>query len=190
MKLKKIIILFGTVCILNTMVTGCGSGSGSVAETEESQTGEVLSEKLNDTSLKEVDGNAEALQKDTAETAYMKTTEAEENDLESPKPEITQEDGKASLKAEEIPAGDPMAGIVEKYEGNMLTLRTSEDDMLYYFFTENAPILEGYSTESAHEAEGGSTIAVGDKVEISYLGTLDDEEHPTEAVKIVVITGE
>ena len=50
--------------------------------------------------------------------------------------------------------------------------------------------LEGYSTESAHEAKGGSTIAVGDKVEISYRGTLDDEEHPTQAVKIVIITGE
>lgn len=55
---------------------------------------------------------------------------------------------------------------------------------------ENTPILEGYSTESAHEAKGGSTIAVGDKVEISYRGTLDDEEHPTQAVKIVIITGE
>ncbi len=62
--------------------------------------------------------------------------------------------------------------------------------MLYYFFTENAPILEGYSTENAHEAEGGSTIAVGGKVEVSYRGTLDDEEHPTQAVKIVIITGE
>ncbi|KAI4446087.1 hypothetical protein C823_000604 [Eubacterium plexicaudatum ASF492] len=62
--------------------------------------------------------------------------------------------------------------------------------MLYYFFMENTPILEGYSTESAHEAKGGSTIAVGDKVEISYRGTLDDEEHPTQAVKIVIITGE
>ena len=62
--------------------------------------------------------------------------------------------------------------------------------MLYYFFTENAPILEGYSTESAHEAKGGSTIAVGDKAEISYRGTLDDEEHPTQAVRIVIITGE
>ena len=33
-------------------------------------------------------------------------------------------------------------------------------------------------------------VVVGDKVEISYRGTLDDEEHPTEAVKIVVIKGE
>ena len=132
------------------------------------------------------------------EAADVKTVDAKST--ESSKPKITEDTGKTVSEAEEnpveeipveeIPAGDPMAGIVEKYEGNILTLRTPEDDMLYYFFTENAPILEGYSTESAHEAEGGSTIAVDDKVEISYRGTLDNEEHPTKAVKIVIITGE
>ena len=131
------------------------------------------------------------------EAADVKTVDAKST--ESSKPEITEDTGKTVSEAEEnpveeipveeIPAGDPMAGIVEKYEGSILTLRTPEDDMLYYFFTENAPILEGYSTESAREAEGGSTIAMGDKVEISYRGTLDDEEHPTQAVKIVIITG-
>jgi len=127
------------------------------------------------------------------EIADVKTADAKST--ESSKPEITEVTRKTAseaeeIPAEEIPAGDPMAGIVEKYEGSILTLRTPEDDMLYYFFTENAPILEGYSTESAHEAEGGSTIAVDDKVEISYRGTLDNEEHPTKAVKIVIITGE
>ena len=132
------------------------------------------------------------------EAADVKTVDAKST--ESSKPKITEDTGKTVSEAEEnpveeipveeIPAGDPMAGIVEKYEGSILTLRTPEDDMLYYFFTENAPILEGYSTESAREAEGGSTIAMGDKVEISYRGTLDDEEHPTQAVKIVIITGE
>ena len=127
-------------------------------------------------------------------TVDARSAETEARSAGSSKPEITEETRKTAseveeIPVEEIPAGDPMAGIVEKYEGNILTLRTPEDDMLYYFFTENAPILEGYSTESAHEAEGGSTIAVGDKVEISYRGTLDDEEHPTQAVKIVVITG-
>ena len=50
-------ILLGTACILNTIVTGCGSGSA--AKTEENQTGEALSEELKDASLKEIDENTE-----------------------------------------------------------------------------------------------------------------------------------
>ncbi len=65
MKLKKAMILFGVVCILNTMIAGCGSGSESAAKTEESQTGEALSEELNDASLKELDGNTEEPQENT-----------------------------------------------------------------------------------------------------------------------------
>lgn len=150
----------------------------------------------------ENDSPKETVQEEAADvkTVDAKTTETEAKVTESSKPEITEETKKTTSEAEEIPleeipveeipAGDPIAGIIEKYEENILTLRTPEDDMLYYFFTENAPILEGYSTESAHEAKGGSTIAVGDKAEISYRGTLDDEEHPTQAVRIVIITGE
>ena len=148
----------------------------------------------------ENDSPKETVQEEAADVKTAKTTETEAKITESSKPEITEETKKTTSEAEEIPleeipveeipAGDPIAGIIEKYEENILTLRTPEDDMLYYFFTENAPILEGYSTESAHEARGGSTIAVGDKAEISYRGTLDDEEHPTQAVRIVIITGE
>ncbi len=64
MKLKKAMILLVTVCILNTMVTGCGSGS--VAKTEENQTDEALSEELNDAPPKEIDGNTDGLQENTA----------------------------------------------------------------------------------------------------------------------------
>ena len=128
---------------------------------------------------------------DREETADTKTTETETNDVELPKPEITEENRKASPEDEENTVRDPIAGIVEKYEGNTITIKNPDDDMLYYFSTENAQILEGFSTESAQEAEGEPSIAVGDKVEISYRGLIDfDEEHPSEAVKIVVITVE
>ena len=128
---------------------------------------------------------------DREETADTKTTETETNDVELPKPEITEENRKASPEDEENTVRDPIAGIVEKYEGNTITIKNPDDDMLYYFSTENARILEGFSTESAQEAEGELSIAVGDKVEISYRGLIDfDEEHPDEAVKIVVITVE
>lgn len=160
------------------------------------------SEQKKDEISVENDSPKETVQEEEADvkTVDAKTTETEAKVTESSKSEITEETKKTTSEAEEIPleeipveeipAGDPIAGIIEKYEENILTLRTPEDDMLYYFFMENTPILEGYSTESAHEAKGGSTIAVGDKVEISYRGTLDDEEHPTQAVKIVIITGE
>lgn len=155
------------------------------------------SEQKKDEISVENDSPKETVQEEVADvkTVDAKTTETEAKVTESSKSEITEETQKTTSEAEEIPveeipAGDPIAGIIEKYEENILTLRTPEDDMLYYFFMENTPILEGYSTESAHEAKGGSTIAVGDKVEISYRGTLDDEEHPTQAVKIVIITGE
>ena len=160
------------------------------------------SEQKKDEISAENDSPKETVQEEVADvkTVDAKTTETEAKVTESSKSEITEETKKTTSEAEEIPleeipveeipAGDPIAGIIEKYEENILTLMTPEDDMLYYFFMENTPILEGYSTESAHEAKGGSTIAVGDKVEISYRGTLDDEEHPTQAVKIVIITGE
>lgn len=126
---------------------------------------------------------------DKEETADTKTTEKETSDVESSKPEMKEGDEKASPENEENTVCDPIAGIVEKYEGNTITIKNPDDDMLYYFSTENARILEGFSTESAQEAEGEPSITVGDKVEISYRGLIDfDEEHPSEAVKIVVIT--
>lgn len=128
---------------------------------------------------------------DKEEAAGTKMTETETNDVELPKPEITEEDKKDSPEDEENTVCDPIAGIVEKYEGNIITIKNPDDDMIYYFSTENAQILEGFSTESSQEAEGEPSIAVGDKVEISYRGLIDfDEERPSEAVKIVVITVE
>ena len=64
MKLKKAMIVFGTVCILSTMITGCGSGSESAAKTEEIQISEVLSEDSNSAS-KEIDEDTEEPQENT-----------------------------------------------------------------------------------------------------------------------------
>lgn len=138
MKLKKLMILFGTVCMLNIMAVGCGSAAESTVKTEEARSGEILPEEAED----------------------MKTTEKETSDVESSKPEITEEDGKASPEDEKNTVCDPIAGIVERYEGNTITIKNPDDDMLYYFSTENAQILEGFSTESAQEAEREPSIAV------------------------------
>jgi hypothetical protein len=146
------------------------------------------SESKENTVSVETDSPQETDQKKNTDT---KDEETETNLVEPSKPKIAEEDEKASPEDEEITEGDPITGIVEKYEGNKITIRTPEDDMLYYFSTENVQILEGFSTENAQVAEGDSPIAVGDKVEISYRGLINfDEEHPDEAVKIVVITVE
>ena len=146
------------------------------------------SESKEDAVSVETDSPQETDKKETTDT---KDEEAKTNLVEPSKPEIEEEDGKVSPEDGEITEGDPIAGIVEKYEGNTITIKNPDDDMLYYFSTENAQILEGFSTENAQAAEGDSSIAVGDRVEISYHGLIDfDEEHPSEAVKIVVITVE
>ena len=175
---RKYILIF--MIVLAMGMTACSSESKEDAVSEETD------------SLQEADKKETEDTKTTdAKTTDAKTIETKADAVESPNPETAQEDGEVSLKEEEIPQGDPIVGIVEKYEGNTITIRTPEDDMLYYFSTENVPILEGFSTESAHTAEGDSQISVGDKVEVSYRGLIDfDEEHPDEAVKIVVITVE
>ncbi len=170
---RKYILIF--MIVLAMGMTACSSKSKEDAVSEETD------------SLQEADKK----EPEDTKTTDAKTIETKADAVESPNPETAQEDGEVSLKEEEIPQGDPIVGIVEKYEGNTITIRTPEDDMLYYFSTENVPILEGFSTESAHTAEGDSRISVGDKVEVSYRGLIDfDEEHPDEAVKIVVITVE
>ena len=69
MKLKKAMIVFGTVCIFSTMITGCGSGSESAAKTEEIQISEVLSEDSNSAS-KEIDEDTEEPQ-ENAESRWQ-----------------------------------------------------------------------------------------------------------------------
>ena len=61
MKLKKLMILFSTVCMLNTMAVGCGSATESAVKTEEARSGEILPEEETDTPSKDND-------KDTAES--------------------------------------------------------------------------------------------------------------------------
>ena len=61
MKLKKAILLFGAVCILNIAAVGCGSVAETAVKTEEAQSGEILPEEETNTPLKDND-------KDTAES--------------------------------------------------------------------------------------------------------------------------
>ena len=66
MKLKKAMILFGTVCILSTMIVGCGSGSESAVKTEETQSDEILPEEETDALIKDDDKGTDESQENTA----------------------------------------------------------------------------------------------------------------------------
>lgn len=65
MRLKKAMILFGTVCILNTITAGC-TYHEPVVKTEGTRAEEESPEELNDAPLKDIDGNTGAPQENTA----------------------------------------------------------------------------------------------------------------------------
>ena len=110
------------------------------------------------------------------ETENEDLSETETNATESPKSDITEDVGKESATDDENIEGDPITGIVENYADDIIIIKDSSDEMLYYFSTKNAQI-----------SEGDSPIAVGDKVEVTYQGLLGDEKNPGEAVKIVAV---
>lgn len=84
-------------------------------------------------------------------------------------------DGEAdSDEAEEIPQGDPIVVIVEKYEDDIIYVKDMDVDAIICFSTKDAEVIEG-----------DSPIAPGDIVEITYRGVQGDEEHPGTAVKVV-----
>lgn len=107
---------------------------------------------------------------DGQKAASEKNTETAPADAQSPEndvPEISD--------AVEIPQGDPVIGIVDKYENDVITIRDAEDeDIVLYFSTRDAQIIEG-----------DTPIAVGDTVEITYTGVQGTEAQPGTAVKVV-----
>lgn len=77
--------------------------------------------------------------------------------------------------SEEINQGDPVLGIVDRYADGVIVIKDADDeDLVYYFSTQDAQIIEGESP-----------IAAGELVEITYRGVVGDEEHPGTAVKVV-----
>lgn len=80
----------------------------------------------------------------------------------------------ADCEEEVFPQGDPVVGIVDRYEDPIIVIIDgSDEDLIYYFFTQNAQVVEG-----------DFPIAAGDTVEITYRGAMGYEGHPGEAVKV------
>ena len=113
-------------------------------------------------------------------TVEPKTTEEEAPKTEKTETETTaaEENGKEDSAVDGIIEGDPIVGIVDKYEDSIIVIRDGGDqDLIYYFSTKNAQVVEG-----------DFPIAAGDIVEITYRGVMGDEEHPGEAVKVVSVS--
>lgn len=110
----------------------------------------------------------------TSEAVDESKTTVEEN-VESSGEEVIWSNEKEGEDAAETLQGDPIVGLVDRYENNIIVLRDLDDeDIIYYFSTQYAEVIEG-----------DFPIASGDIVEITYRGVQGDEEHPGEAVKIV-----
>lgn len=132
-------------------------GSGAVAEPEASITENTGTETTK------------------AETETGAETEAEDIKAEAHETSAAGGDGEEdSGEAEEIPQGDPIVVIVEKYEDDIIYVRDLDVDAIICFSTKDAEVIEG-----------DSPIAPGDIVEITYRGVQGDEEHPGTAVKVV-----
>lgn len=279
-KIRKIIVLLSTVCILNTLAAGCGSRPESVTKTQGRQADDALAEDGGDSPIENNDAGKEKPQENVAgkwqvldpeaaaafdadfkgkvwkiaedsffivetkvkilddgsltsstpssnanvpdsqliqvvfddDTYFCVRTiygngesyedeEAGFQDLKEYMPvdmkgrfendvfyateirlsnlESTGNGRKGNEAAEGSADRNLFVGIVEKYEENKITIKNLDDDMLLYFSTNNAQIVEG-----------DSPITVGDKVEITYRGLLGDENSPGEAVKIVADTAQ
>lgn len=159
-KEKVVVFTLGIILVLG--MTACSldtngrTDSGSVTTTETPQ--ETATPKPETPTMPE----AETQQPEAGNTETPETTAPENKENEY-------------SDAEEIDVGDPIVGIVDKFADNIIVIKDTDDpDLLYYFSTSNAQVVEG-----------DSPIAVGDRVAISYRGVMGDEEHPGEAVKVV-----
>lgn len=59
----------------------------------------------------------------------------------------------------------PLLELLKKYADDIIIIKDPGDEILYYFSTKDAQIVEG-----------DSPIVVGDKVESTYRGLLGDEK--------------
>ena len=118
-----------------------------------------------------------------AETSIAETPTVPKPEISQPEagktlttqPPVPEKNGDEYSDTEEISVGDPIIGIVDKYADNIIIIKDAGDpDLIYYFSTQNAQVVEG-----------GSPIAAGDRVAIFYRGVMGDEGHPGEAVKVM-----
>ncbi len=122
-------------------------------------------------------GESETLQaeKTGAKPADTELVNTEPANMEPSEAKAARSDEKEDSDAVEIPQGDPLVAVVDSYEDGAIIVRDLDDeDIIYYFSTKNAEVIEG-----------DSPIVTGDIVEITYQGVQGDRENPGMAVKVV-----
>lgn len=122
-------------------------------------------------------GGSETLQVENtgAKPADTELVNTEPANMEPIETKASLSDEKEDSDAVEIPQGDPLVAVVDSYEDGVIMVRDLDDeDIIYYFSTQNAEVIEG-----------DSPIATGDIVEITYQGVQGDRENPGVAVKVV-----
>ena len=162
---KVVLLMLGVISVMG--MTACSFEPKEKIAPEATIEPKTTEEKTPETENKKAETEVE---KAETETTKAKT---EDRTLET---EIaaTAENGKEDSAVETIMEGDPIVGFVDKYADNIIVIRDADDqDLIYYFSTKNAQVVEG-----------DSPIAAGDIVAITYRGVMGDEEHPGEAIKV------
>lgn len=110
----------------------------------------------------------------SSEDVSSEVADTESQNTESSETNAARSDEEEDSDAVEIPRGDPIVAVVDRYENDIIVARDMDDEAILYYF----------STKDAEVIEGESPIAAGDIVEITYQGVQGDEEHPGTAVKV------
>ena len=115
-----------------------------------------------------------AVNQRTAPEESAENTETAPSNTPSPQDQSPENDVPEISDPEEISQGDPVVGVVDKYEDDIIVIREGDTDILLYFSTRDAQVIEG-----------DTPIAAGDIVEITYTGVQGTEDQPGTAVKVV-----
>ena len=174
---KVVVFMFSIILVLGvgacSLDTGNGLDPGAAAGSTTSTVGSretATPEPKTSTVTKTETSNSETSTVLEPEVSQPETGKTMVTDPTAPE---SNEGGYSDI--EEISVGDPIIGIVDRFAENLIVIRDAGDpDLVYYFSTKNAQVVEG-----------DSPIVAGDMVAISYRGVMGDEEHPGEAVKVV-----
>lgn len=187
---KLVVFMFSIILVMGMGACSLDSNGGTAlgANAGPVTTAEVPQETASPKSENSTDSEVETLKSKTPAAPEIETPQSEDpaaphTDVSQPEtgktlvtqPLAPEKNGGEYSDTEEISVGDPIIGIVDKFADNIIVIKDAGDpDLVYYFSTKNAQVVEG-----------DSPISAGDRVAITYRGVMGDEGHPGEAVKVM-----